>query len=285
MPTYDHRVFKADDEWWVAEVHLAFGSVLEGGERRMRVEQAFFTCLTDHSQKSRKVEIPAGTLLTMQYSAIQSLLSRAEVLNERIDMHPYNLPPEPEDTDKVFVDSQGTRWILRPVILPTYKLDTSQYAVDIICLDDSAVHGTIGMADETTYSSFVRKWGREAMEQLIALVHERYLKESDPKMNPRSRTSPPVSTTIEALVDSSSVTFGEKYIPISYPVFFTDVLQNFRGVKYIIMAGIINHKVYAGSKPTRCKPLEKAVVSAIENHPDHTFELKSLLKALEAIDD
>lgn len=283
MPTYDHRVFKSGEQWWIAEVHVASGSVDKNGARTMHREEVLFTCLTELSLMSRKAEIQSGQLNRFRHTAIQQLLESAEELDKRFEMHPYNAPPEPMDNEAVFVDPDGTRWILRPSALASYKDHEPLNAVEIICMDDSAIKRKIGMADKFTFSDFVSTWGSEAKNQLIGLVHQQYDELPDRRETRRRRVTSLGINPLDIIADESKVTFGSKKLPQSFPIVFAAPDIKYEGEMHTVNTGIIRGYVFAGTEP-RNPILESAIIKAIENHPEHAFLLRMVRANLSKLD-
>ncbi len=153
MALYDHRVFRVGPEWWVAQVHSAAGA---GSSARpsMTVERVLFRSLEDES-KGRTHTIPPGMLNRLSHAAIRRLLESAEPIQHGLTMHPYNAPPGDEFRHvKPFIDNDGLRWVIRrttAVRRSPAGVETKP-AVEVICLDDSALRKEVLLQDEGTYN-------------------------------------------------------------------------------------------------------------------------------------
>lgn len=153
MALYDHRVFRVGSEWWVAEVHGASGAGYSG-RPTMTTERVWFQSLEDES-RGRTATIPPDWLHRLSHAAVRELLERAESIDHGLDMHPYNAPPWDEFRDvEPYVDSEGLRWVIRPtkVLRQEQTKVVPRPAVEVICLDDSAMRKEVLLKDESTYA-------------------------------------------------------------------------------------------------------------------------------------
>lgn len=171
MALYDHRVFRADDKWWVAQVHSGSGAGA-GVTPRISSETAIFTCLTDAEANSRRASIRAGSLNRLRHSAIKSLLERATPVETRFDMWPYNTPNEDELGAPALVDDEGLKWVVRPsrVVRLEGGRAVEKQALEFICLDDSALRKEVSEAQDFTLEAFRARHGDAGLKAVVQTI-------------------------------------------------------------------------------------------------------------------
>lgn len=176
MALYDHRVFRADGQWWVAQVHSGAGAGTTGGSE-VTTERVFFTCISDKVVTGRTNRIPAGTLNRLSHRSIVERLRSGEEMQHGLRMHPYNAPPAEEFRDTpAFTDREGLRWVVRRSELVQHQDVgvSARPAVELICLDDSALRQTVLLEESHTYDDAERFAPADINEALIAAVKGRY---------------------------------------------------------------------------------------------------------------
>lgn len=183
MAIYDHRVFRdPDGRWWVAQVHAGggAGAYAEGEEpedvTRM-LEVVFFRCLSDRAFSGRIFRIPADSLNRMSHRSIVRALELAEEREHGMKLRPYNAPHIGEDLDvEPFVDDEGLRWISRHTrsVRQSEEGPQSVPAIELICLDDSALRQVIYLQDEFTYRDAVQFGPGNIDEALVLAVKETF---------------------------------------------------------------------------------------------------------------
>lgn len=183
MAIYDHRSFRQGEEWWVAEVHMASGAGVAGGgpdapapeELKTTHDRVFFTCISDDKLPSRTAEIPSDWLNHIDHESVLRLLESAEELEGRFEMSPYNAPDARNyDEDDMIEDRDGLTWATRrtEVLRVVNEELTTLPALELICLDDSAMRDEIAFDSEVTLSDYLTAYGDEGIRELIAAVTE-----------------------------------------------------------------------------------------------------------------
>lgn len=157
MALYDHRVFRVGSEWWVAQVHGASGAGWSS-DPPITSERVMFRSLEDEA-KGRTITIPPGILNRLSHSAVRDLLDRAKPIKHGLSMHPYNAPPWDEFRNaKPYIDDEDLRWVVRAVrtVRKSGGGIEERPALEVICLDDSALHKEVFLDDEFTYEDAKR---------------------------------------------------------------------------------------------------------------------------------
>lgn len=180
MALYDHRVFRSGETWWIAQVHSGGGSTRGSGiPSRISRETVIFTCLTDRDANSRysTAMIPSGWLNRMRHSAITALLEAARLGESRFEMWPYNTPSEEELGPPAVVDDEGLRWVVRQsrAVRLEEGVPVDRPALELICLDDSALRKEVLGADEVTLDAFVRSHGALGLGAVVAAIKSTFL--------------------------------------------------------------------------------------------------------------
>lgn len=190
MALYDHRAFRVAENWWVGEVHGASGAGTYASEEQVSPEdmtfthdRVYFTCVSDEGLPSRTTSIPSDTLNRFSHDAILDLLDRAEEIDGRFEMHPYNAPDARSfSDDEMIVDRDGLTWAIQvsQVIRLRDGEPTTVPAIEFLCLDDSALEGEILAKDFTTLADFRAAHGEDGLVELIEAVKEQYRELPDP---------------------------------------------------------------------------------------------------------
>lgn len=186
MAIYDHRVFRdPEGKWWVAQVHAGggAGAYFEGEDPRdlprpRTRELVLFRCLTDREASGRAFKVPADSLNDMSHRSILRALELAEEREHGLKLRPYNAPHIPEGALDVepFVDQEGLRWITRQTrsVRRTQEGAQPSPAVEVICLDDSALRKLIFLQDEATYQDAVQFGPADIDEALVRAVKDTF---------------------------------------------------------------------------------------------------------------
>ena len=178
MALYDHRVFKHDDKWWVAEVHSASGGG-PGTVTKFRHDAVLFTCISNDEAKSLRVTIPAGYLNQITHASIVHLLEKAQPMESRFDMSPYNIPSTDQPHQLAALqDDEGLNWIIRQSIgIRAGPTGTERVpAVDVVCLDDTALKKQVLLKDEFTYVDAKKSSAVDIDTALIVAVKNSFRK-------------------------------------------------------------------------------------------------------------
>jgi len=168
MALYDQRVFRHGGSVWAAEVHG------EGGPDEDAPEEnsVYFTRVGSEGEPSRRSTLPAGALNTISHRAIARLVDGAKVTDFRMPSWPFNRgdvrdhPGSPP-----FVDDEGLRWVARDAVA-IKRVGTSYEtvpAVQVICLDDSALRKDIGFSG-TAREDIRRMHGSILSNELVKVV-------------------------------------------------------------------------------------------------------------------
>lgn len=177
MALFDHRVFKSRDRWWIAQVHSGSSRVSSAGPARITDEQVHFTPIEPESENSRTVQIPAGTLRRMSYRSLVQLLEVAGDAGFRFEMYPYNAPWDDDNPslDDV-IDDEGLNWTFRrsTAVRQSSEGLITVPAIDVVCLDDSAMARQVGMEGYTSFDAFVAALGQVGLAALVAAVKSMY---------------------------------------------------------------------------------------------------------------
>lgn len=185
MAIHDHRTFRRGDEWWVAQVHMASGAGVAGGdpeapppeEMRLTHDRVFFTCISNDELPSRSAQIRADRLNRLSHESLLGVLETAEVLDSRFEMSPYNAPDARDfNEDEMIEDGDGLNWAVRPtnVLRVIDGEPTHMPALELICLDDSALRDQIVFESEATLTDYLEAHGDEGKRELIEHVKGLY---------------------------------------------------------------------------------------------------------------
>lgn len=168
MALYDQRVFRHRGSQWAAEVHG------EGGPDGDAPEQnsVYFTRIGVENEPSRRAVLPAGTLNRLSHHAIGRLLDAAKVTDFRMPSWPFNRGDVRDyPGSSPFVDDEGLRWVVRDAtaLARAGAGYEAVPAVQVICLDDSALRKDIGFSG-TTREDIRRMHGGILNGELVKLV-------------------------------------------------------------------------------------------------------------------
>jgi len=178
MALFDHRVFRAADRWWAAQVHSGSGAGFGDAKPRITRETVLFSSLADEAIETRVARIPAGWLNRLSHVALLKVFETAESLGSHFHMSPYNAPSAEELGDPLHVDDEGLRWAVRPMkaVGVTASGDTEvRSAIELVCLDDSALRKEIQLASGTNFEEFKAQYGEIGLRELIKAVKGTYL--------------------------------------------------------------------------------------------------------------
>lgn len=173
MALYDQRTFKWRDSWWVAEVHAAAGAGTGAGRAALFFEHAMFTSLSEPSAPSRSARIPAGALNRLSHRSLGTILDSAERMVSRFSMSPRNAPDADEFLGTPqFEDKDGLHWVYREVKQPIWTPQGGELrpALELICLDDSALRGEVVFNDSDTMHAYLTMHGDPGVRELVPLV-------------------------------------------------------------------------------------------------------------------
>lgn len=173
---YDQRVFRDQntDRWWIAQV-LSTGSVGWGdGPHPPSEEGLYFTELGERDAPSLTTVLrPPGWLHRYSHSSILHLLQRATPTDSNVPLRPTNVPNAAEFQVEPLVDAEGLRWVYRRRALPMYSPHgpaVIENSVEFVCLDDSALRGTVRMSDATTLDDLLHTIGDSGLLPLVEAV-------------------------------------------------------------------------------------------------------------------
>ena len=179
MAIYDHRVFRKESEWWVAQVHSAFGGgwVAEGTRPNITGERILFTCVTDSEQRSRSINIAPNMLNRLSHRAILDLLERASTIESRFTMGPYNHPESISyDESQVVQDNEGLRWAIEDTVIDTHTASGPGQcpALKFRCLDDSALVGIVVLEGPANSLNALSDANPAVVPELIESIKKKY---------------------------------------------------------------------------------------------------------------
>ncbi len=166
MPMYDHRVFRHERNWWIAQIHSAVGGGWGEGPHPTKREKVFFTSITDEGLMTRTANIPPGKLNQMSHRSLVEILMKAKPLDTRIEMYPYNAPPSEFVENEIIRDEEHLRWIIRRgrgLVEMRENISTCP-SLELLCLDDSALRSDVLLGEYRSPSEKI------AMEDALALI-------------------------------------------------------------------------------------------------------------------
>ena len=168
MALYDQRVFRHRGSEWAAEVHGEGGPDGDAPEEN----SVYFTRIGVEGEPSRRAVLPAGTLNRISHQAIGRLLDAAEATEFRMPSWPFNRGDVRDYPGaSPFVDDEGLRWVVRDAIAVTRRGASYEAlpAVQVICLDDSALRKDIGFSGTTRDD--IRQMHRDILnDELVKVV-------------------------------------------------------------------------------------------------------------------
>ena len=178
MALYDHRVFKIGQGWWAAQVHSGSGAGWGEAMPRITHDTVLFSSLADEEMKTRVARIPAGWLNRLSHSALLRLFETGESLGSHFPMSPYNAPSAAELGEPMYVDDEGLRWAVREtqgVVANASGHAEVHAAVELVCLDDSALRKEIRLDTATSFHDFKAQFGDIGVTELIRVVKGTFL--------------------------------------------------------------------------------------------------------------
>src|SRR5688572_1663424 len=173
MALYDHRAFRHQSNWWVAQVYGQGGGGWGEGPHPATDDFVLFTCLSREKQNSQSVHVPVGKLNSMSHASIVRFLEAAGDFPSRVEMAPHNTPDEAEyqGLDRI-TDDEQLRWVVRSQML-TKSVPTGgvpDVLLQVICLDDSALRRDVFLQASSTFDDFRQYMGADAGDQLVLAV-------------------------------------------------------------------------------------------------------------------
>lgn len=178
MALFDHRVFKYQGDWWVAQVHGGTGVAWGDASPRITHERVLFTKVgSDGKSPATTSEIPAGWLNQLSHESIVRVIEMAVLFSDDFPMAPVNAPSVEEFEGAIHVDEEGLRWAARSV--QAVRLDPNgdpglQDAMELVCLDDSALRKEVRGAELSTLVDFEKQFGELGMGALVTVVKSTY---------------------------------------------------------------------------------------------------------------
>jgi hypothetical protein len=172
MALHDLRVFRDGEEWWVAQSLTAMGAGWGEGAPMTTSEGVFFRKLSD-DVSSRYYDIPAGWLNLLSHAAIVKAVRQAEPSRIQFPITPANAPSREEWRGDLVKDDEGLEWAHRPLILGTVLPDggiEESPAVEFVCLDDSALTGTLRLNDADTLESLKALHGDAGLQAIVTTI-------------------------------------------------------------------------------------------------------------------
>ncbi len=173
MPMYDHRVFRHDRDWWIAQVHSAVGGGWGEGPYPTKREKVFFTSITDEGSSTQTADIPPGKLTQMSHRSLVQILANAKPLDTRMEMYPYNAPPSEFPENEVIKDEEDLRWIIRRGrgLVEMREQVLTRPSIELVCLDDSALRSDVLLGENISSTEIFTLADERA---LIKAVKDRF---------------------------------------------------------------------------------------------------------------
>jgi hypothetical protein len=174
MAMHDTRWFRDGDQWWVARV-LTAGAVGWGdAPAQLSTEGVFFRQLGEESTPLRRCTfLIAGELNHMSHASLVRTLRAAEHTTITMYIGPANIPNPSELPKYRIKDEEGLDWTYRPATMKSRDRDgriSDVPAVELICLDDSALRGFIELADDDTLNDVRTTLGDIGLIELMKVV-------------------------------------------------------------------------------------------------------------------
>jgi hypothetical protein len=187
MAMHDTRWFRVEDEWWVARVLTAGGGGWGSGPHKYTHEGVFFRQLADDNEKVLlRCTLVAGELNLVNHSTIVRALKFAEQTELKMYIGPANIPdPDELPRQTPVVDEEGLRWAFQDLTSARIRASgvvEAGAAVEVICLDDSALRRTVPFEDPTTWQDFTRQHGDFAKRALIDSVRSLFMNLTDDQL-------------------------------------------------------------------------------------------------------
>jgi hypothetical protein len=172
MALHDLRVFRDGKNWWVAQSLTAAGAGWGETVPMPTSEGVFFRKLSEDAS-SLYYDIPAGWLNRLSHAAIVQAVRQAEPSRIQFPITPANAPSRDEWRGDLVKDDEGLEWAYRPLTLGTVLPDGSveeSPAVEFVCLDDSALKGTLRLSDASVLESLKAQHGDVGLQAIVATI-------------------------------------------------------------------------------------------------------------------
>lgn len=174
MALHAFRVFWHDGSWWAAYVS---GGVGAGSTPRPRItsESIIFTRLGEEKEPSRAARLGPHLLNRISHRSVVELLERARQWGETtFPAMSYGLPDPDEYSSQIeFNDDEGLTWRVRrsTAVRLENGQPVSKPAIELACMDDTALRKEILLSDEGTFDDALVMLGREeTMSGLVSTV-------------------------------------------------------------------------------------------------------------------
>ncbi|HEU4561577.1 MAG TPA: hypothetical protein VFS20_27375 [Longimicrobium sp.] len=118
-------------------------------------------------------EFLLGTLNRLSHRSLGAILDSAERMVSRFSMSPRNAPDADEFSGTPqFQDKDGLHWVYREVKQPIWTPQGGELrpALELICLDDSALRGEVVFNDSDTMYAYLTMHGDSGVRELVPLV-------------------------------------------------------------------------------------------------------------------
>ncbi len=178
MALFDHRVFRKGQGWWAAQVHSGGGAGYGETKPPITHNTVLFSSLTDEKEETLVARIPAGRLNRLSHKALLKVFETGKSMGSHFPMSPYNTPSAEELGGPVHIDDEGLRWAVRPTQVVSITASGSpdvQAAIELVCLDDSALRKEIHLSSPTDFQDFKAQYGDVGVGELIKAVKATYL--------------------------------------------------------------------------------------------------------------
>lgn len=183
MAMHDTRWFRDGDQWWVARVLTAGGVGWGEAPAQITTEGIFFRQLGEEATPLRRCTfLIAGELNRMSHASLVTALRTSEKTTISMYIGPANIPSPSELPHDRIKDEEGLSWTFRPTTMKSRNRDGHIHdlpAVELICLDDSALRGVIELDDPDTLHDLKATLGDLGLSELVAVVKGEYPDLSD----------------------------------------------------------------------------------------------------------
>lgn len=153
-----------------------------GGPVPMTEEGVFFTELGDYSNPSKRVRLPAGSLNRTSHAAIVAAVRSAVPFTSNVPLKPANVPSPDEFPHAPILDEDDLRWVYREKSIPLFDPSGThevEHMAEFLCLDDTALRGSVRLSDGTTLSDMMATHGAPGVVAVIETI-----KRSFPDIHP-----------------------------------------------------------------------------------------------------
>ena len=185
MALFEQRVFRSKEQWWIAQIVSSGGA--GSPEEGPTIERVTFTCTSEPDSMSRSRHITPSMLNKMSHASLVNVLENAQPVDFRMDFSPTSLPTIDYVSDEnLVIDAEQLRWVLREIVQPQLQSNseiTTSRAIDVICLDDSALRGQVGITASLTLAevlSLQAAAARAIVETVKGQFRNYSLEELDP---------------------------------------------------------------------------------------------------------